>query len=106
MDDTLDELKDANFYTNLDLASRFWQVRAREEDVHKIAFQTHNGSMEWVAMPFELCNALAPFRHMMNDILRESLHKFVTVYLGYACIYSRALEEHIEHMRLVLQRFN
>jgi hypothetical protein len=43
MDDTLDELKDANFYTHLDLASSFWQVRVRDHDIHKTAFQTHDG---------------------------------------------------------------
>jgi hypothetical protein len=39
-DDTLDELKDAIFYTHLDLAYGFWQVRVRDQDVHKTAFQT------------------------------------------------------------------
>jgi hypothetical protein len=104
-DDTLDELKDANFYTHLDLASGFWQVRVRDQDVNKTAFQTPNGLMEWVAMPLGLCNAPATFPRMMNDILRDFLHKFVTVYLDDVCIYSRTLEEHLEHLRLVLQRF-
>jgi hypothetical protein len=40
VDDILDGLKDANFYTRLDLAYGFWQVRVRDEDVHKTAFQT------------------------------------------------------------------
>jgi hypothetical protein len=40
VDDTLDELKDANFYTHLVSASSFQQVRVREEDVHKTAFRT------------------------------------------------------------------
>jgi hypothetical protein len=38
VDDTLDELKDANFYTHLDLASSFWQVRVRDKDIQKTAF--------------------------------------------------------------------
>jgi hypothetical protein len=105
VDDTLDELKYANFYTQLDLASGFWQVRVRDQDIHKTAFQTPDGLMEWVAMPFGLCNAQAPFQRMMNDILRAFLHKFVTVYLDDVCIYSRTVEEHLEHLRLVLQRF-
>jgi hypothetical protein len=105
VDDTLDELKDTNFYTHLDLASAFWPVRVRDHDIHKTAFQTLDGLMEWVAMPFGLCNARAPFQRMMNDILRDFLHKFVIVYLDDVCIYSRTLEEHLEHLRLVLQRF-
>jgi hypothetical protein len=105
VDDTLRELKDANFYTHLDLASDFWQVRVRDHDIHKTAFQTLDGLMEWVAMQFGLCNAPTTFQRMMNDILRDFLHKFVTVYLDDVCIYNRTLEEHMEHMRLVLQRF-
>jgi hypothetical protein len=105
VDDTLDEHKGANFYTHLDLASGSWQVRVRDKDIHKTAFQTLDGVMEWVAMPFELCNALATFQRMMNDILRDFLHKFVTVYLDGVCIYSRTMEKHLEHLRLVLQLF-
>jgi hypothetical protein len=96
MDDTLDELKDANFCIHLDLASYFWQVRAREEDVHKTAFQSPYSLMEGVAMAFGLCDAPVMFQRMMNDI---------TVYLDDVCVYSRTLEEHLEHLRLVLPRF-
>jgi hypothetical protein len=104
VDGTHDELKDANVYTHLKLASGFWQVRVREESVHKTAFQTLDGLMELVAMPFGLCNSPTTFKRMMNNVLRDFLHKFVTVYLDDACIYSRTVEEHMEHMRLVLQR--
>jgi hypothetical protein len=71
VDDTLDELKDANVYTHLDLASCFWQVRVRDKDIHKPAFQTPNDLMEWVAMPFDMCHAPSTFQRMMNDILRD-----------------------------------
>jgi hypothetical protein len=101
VDDTLDELKDVNFYTHLNLASGVLEVRVRDRNVHDTAFQTPYGLMEWVAMPFGLCNAPATFQRTMNDILRDFLHKFVrstsTVYA-----YNRTLEEHLEHLRLVL----
>jgi hypothetical protein len=105
VDENLGELKDANFYTRLDLSSGFWQVRVRDHDIHKTAFQTIDGLMEWVAMPFGLCNAPSTFQRMMNDLLRDFLHEFVTVYLDDVCIYNRPLEEHLEHLRPALQRF-
>jgi hypothetical protein len=61
--------------------------------------------MVWVAMSFGLCNAPATFQRMMNDILRDFLHKFVTIYLDDVCTYNRTRNEHLKHMRLVLQRF-
>jgi hypothetical protein len=105
VDDTLEELKDAIFYTHLDLVSGFWLVRVRDQDAHKTAFQTHDGFIEWVAMPFGLRNAPATFQERMNVILRDILRKFVTVYLDDVCIYDRTVKEDQEHMRLVLQRF-
>jgi hypothetical protein len=86
VDDTLDELKDANFYTHLDLAFGFGQVRVRDHDVHKTAFHTPDGLMEWVAMSLGLCNAPSTFQGIINDILHDSLHKFVIVYLDDVCI--------------------
>jgi hypothetical protein len=78
----------------------------RDQDILKTAFQTPaHGLMEWFAMPFKLCNAPTTFQRMMNDILRDFLHKFVNVYLDDVNVVSRTLEKHMEHMRLVLQRF-
>jgi hypothetical protein len=105
VDDTLDKLKDANFYTYLDLASGLRQVRVGEKDVHKTVFHTRDGLMEWDAMPFGLCIAPATFPRMMNDTLRGFLRKLVNVYLDDVYAYSRTLDEHLEHLRLMLQRF-
>jgi hypothetical protein len=107
VDYTLDELKDANFCTYLDLASTsLWcQVRVRGQGIHKTAFQTPDGLVEWVAMPFGLCNAPATFQRMMNDILRDFLQTFVTLYLDDVCVFNHTVEEHLERVCLVLQLF-
>jgi hypothetical protein len=52
-----------------------------------------------------LCNAPASSQRMMHYILRDFLHKFIIVYFDDVCVYIRTLEEHMEHLRLILQRF-
>jgi hypothetical protein len=88
VDDTLNELNDANFYIHLDLAPGFWQVRVRDHDVHKTAFQTHDGLMEWVVMPFGLCNAPATFQGMMHGILRDFyISSLLSTSMTFDCLY-------------------
>jgi hypothetical protein len=59
-----------------------------DEDIHKTAFQTLDGLMEWITMPLGLFKAPTTFQQIMNDILRDILHKFVTVYLDDVCVYT------------------
>ncbi|CAL2244417.1 unnamed protein product [Prunus armeniaca] len=103
IDDLLDQLHGARYFTKLDLKSGYHQVRIHEEDTWKIAFKTKHGLFEWLVMPFGLCNAPATFMQLMNEVLRPFIDDFVIVYLNDILIFSVTWEDHIHHIAQVLE---
>jgi hypothetical protein len=74
-----------------------------EEDTWNISFKTRKGLYEWFLMPFDLCNALATFMRLMNDIFRPFLDSSVIVYLDDILVYSCTWEEHMSHLMQALE---
>ena len=102
--DLMDKLSKACWFTKLNLRAGYWQVRIAEGDEQKTTCVTRYGSYEFLVMPFGLTNASTTFCTLMNNVLFDYLDDFVVVYLDNIVIYSRTLEEHVNHLSLVLSQ--
>ena len=103
-DELFDKLAKAKYFSKIDLRTGFYQILIAEEDRHKTAFTTSQGLFEYNVLPMGLCNSPAIFMQLMNDTFREYLDKWVLVFLDDIIVYSQTLEEHEQHLRLVLKR--
>ena len=102
IDDLLDQLYGARYFSTLDLASGYHQIGVYTPDIPKTAFRTYLGHFEWNVMPFGLCNAPATFQNAMNNLFGQRIGIFVLVYMDDILIFSKTKEDHFKHLDEVL----
>jgi hypothetical protein len=91
-------------FFKIDFRSGYHQIKICAEDIPKTAFTKRYGLFKYLVMSFGLMNALAHFMYLMNSVFMLELDKFIVVFIDDILIHSRSMEEHEEHLRIVLQR--
>lgn len=99
---TIQNLGKAKIFSTIDLESGFHQILIKESDREKTAFSVNGAKYEFIRMPFGLKNAPSIFQRCVDDILREYIGKFAYVYIDDVLIYSSTPEEHMEHLRIII----
>lgn len=105
IDDTFDSLGGAQWFSTLDLCSGYWQVELSDSAKEKTAFFAKQGLYQFTVMPFGLCNAPATFERLMERVLHGLQWDTLLIYLDDVIIFSHSIEEGMERLEEVLQRF-
>ncbi len=103
MEECIDSLGDAKFFTTLDCNWGYWQIPIREEDRDKTTFTCHSGTFRFKKMPFGLTNAPATFQRTIDIILARFKWQSCLVYIDAIIVFSSTFEERFRHVAEILR---
>ena len=106
MQETMESMVRARFFSMMDLKSRFWQVKMSEKSRQYTAFTVGSmGIFEFLRMPYGLCNTLATFQQLMQNCLGELNLTYALIYLDDVIVFSQTEEDHLIRLRAVFECF-
>ena len=104
IDDSIDALSGSKWFSTLDLANGYWQVKMDPADIEKTAFTTPFGLYQFKVMPFGLANAPATFERLMERVLAGLHWEVCLIYIDDVIVFSKTFDEHVDRLRQVLTR--
>jgi hypothetical protein len=104
IDILFDQLVGAQVFSKIDLRSGYHQIKICAKDIPKMAFMMRYGLYEYLVMTFGLTNVPAHFIYLMNSVFMPELDQFIMAFIDNILVYSKCMEEHEDHLRIVLQR--
>ena len=105
IDEILDSLQGAKYFSKLDLKSGYYQIEMEEKDKELTAFTTGPlGFWEHNRLPFGLCNSPATFQRVMEDCFADLNLKVLFIYIDDLIIFSDTIEEHLQRLEMVFER--
>jgi hypothetical protein len=104
INDTLDTLAEANWFSTLDLKIDCWKVALHPDNKDITAFSIGQGLWQTTVMAFGICKVPATFEHHMESLLRGLTHEACLVYLD-DVIVGRTFQEQLHNEREVIKRF-
>ncbi len=104
IEDIFSHLAKAKIFSTIDLASGYYQIKMDKNSMQYTAFASQWGFYEYVVMPMGLTNACATFQRLMNTVLEGYIGVFCLVYLDDIIIYSENEQEHLRHVKLIIER--
>ena len=103
IDELFDQLQGAVVFSKLYLRQRYYELRIKEEDVPKTAFNSRYGHFKFLVIPFGLTNTPVAFMDLMHRIFKSYLDQFVVIFIDDILVYSKIKDNHEYHLRIVLQ---
>ena len=104
--EALESMAELAHFSSMDFKLGFWQIKMAPGSQQYTTFTVGNlGFYEFICIPFGLCNAQAMFQHLMQNTLGELNLTYCVIYLDDVIVFGHMEEEHLEHLRVVFERF-
>ena len=102
VEDIFSKLNGATYFTTLDLHTGYHHIPLDKSSIPKTAFNSPFGKYEYIKVPFGLVQAPAYFQELMTGILKD--FSFTIAYLDDIIRFSKTLQEHLSHIRMVFEK--